>query len=281
MLTDFQKYRWSIIKVHLQNILKIKYSDFPFVNFLLFVTTGINLGLILLFPLNPQPTGLRVDYGALILIAGLLVNVIIHSTNRFNNNRAQITSALISSRQLSTVIILIITSLLSVCLVHRTLSIEMIITAQQRSLWHILPAWNVICHPLLFINALIIFGYFIIILQILNQTTRTNPQILTHSSERLPVSIDYSYFRIWSFSLSILIMFMYIEFFWGAGYFRAGNHGLFIVLLLKFLIFFSLSVWFYHRIPHLVEEQLLRLSYGFILPFQVVAMVLTVLTSNH
>lgn len=281
MLTDFQKYRWSIIKVHLQNILKIRYSDFPFVNFLLFVTTGINLGLILLFQLNPQPTGTRVDYGALILIAGLLVNVIIHSTNRFNNNRAQVTSALINSRQLSTVIILIITSLLSVCLVHRTLSIEMIITAQQRSLWHILPAWNVIYHPLLFFNALIIFGYFIIILQILNQTTLTNPQILTHSSERLSVSIDYSYFRIWSFSLLILIMFMYVEFFWGAGYFRAGNHGSFIVLLLKFLIFFSLSVWFYHRIPHLVEEQLLRLSYGFILPFQVVAMVLTVLTGNH
>ncbi|MGC9364226.1 MAG: hypothetical protein ACP5FZ_06640 [Fidelibacterota bacterium] len=230
--------------------------------------------------MNVRPPGLRSDYGAPIIIATLLLNVIVYATRLFYIPEDRADTTLRLNRQLSTVIIMITTSLLSVCLVNRTFDLEMILSKQQNLFVGILPAWNVLRHPMLFGNALFIFGGFIVMLQILNQTVLHAPNKTDSLHPYSRSSIGDTYIQLWSHSLMLLITFSYIYFFWGGQFLLPGIGGIWIGLLIKISLLLFLSNWFYRAIPQLIEEQLIRISYTIIIPVQVIALVITVLLNN-
>lgn len=271
---------WLATSNHIRNFFRIGQSHFPLFNLLLGSVALLNFCLLMLFPLSVRPPGLRSDYGIPFILATLLLNVIVYATCLFYTPEDRADTILRLVRQLSTVIITIITGLLSVCLVNRTFDVELILSEQQTLFAGVLPTWNVLRHPMLFGNALFIFGGYIVMLQLLNQTASNVPNKTDPPHPRSRSSIGDSYIQLWSRSLMLLIGFSYVYFFWGGQFLLPGIGGMWIGLLIKISLLLFLSNWLYHVIPQLIEEQLIRIAYTIIIPVQVIAMVITVLVYN-
>ncbi|MDO9547801.1 MAG: NADH-quinone oxidoreductase subunit H [Candidatus Marinimicrobia bacterium] len=250
-------------------------------NLLYSLMSLINICALILFPISRQYPGVQSDYSCLIVIVCLLLNLIVYTAG-VNYSDKNITSIVLrNSRLIFTVLIVIIIASLSVCGSLHSFSISSIIQIQRDRFWHTLPAWNILRNPLLFLNAILFFVYTVLLLQLLNQTDRPVPFKIPHPPLKTAGTFSFRVLELWKFSFLALITFLYIFLFWGAylspivfGVSGIGNITAIAWLLIKICTFLILIRLVYRSIPHLIEEQILHLTYTFIFPIQIISLVL-------
>lgn len=278
-LKDFWKHYLSYFKQLLNYNLNKDYFSYNLLSLLLAL---LNIGLLLLFPLSRQLRGVQSDYSYLTIVMFLLLNLttcalVIHY------DKSMIAVNLRNSRMLISVLLVIITATASVSLYWRSLSISAIVQAQQEKLFYTLPAWNSLRSPVLFLNGIIGLIYIVILFQLLTQTDWPVPGKIPATGKTARTFSDTST-AIWKFSFLILVIFLYIFIFWGGPFpassaeigLKSNFSGIF-QLFIKIGILLIIVRGIYRSVPHLIEEQIIQLTYTYIFPAQMIALMLLII----
>ncbi len=246
---------------------------YPFIGMIL-----CNLFLLFLVPFSHRFQGIHTEFGILIFISILFINLLIFMSLLYGKNGDSYFSIIAHGRlQLSIYIILSI-SILSIGIHTGSFDINTVILNQSVSYFFTLPKWNIIAGFGSFINAVVFFLYSLLLIQQFRQDDRPIPynySKLWDIRKRPNVFLLVEY---WRYSLLALISAIFVSIFLGgylSPFFQISSgavpvHG-FFWLMLKLGIFWILIVTIYRSIPHLVEEQILTLSYKYVIPIQLIA----------
>ncbi|MBU1634852.1 NADH-quinone oxidoreductase subunit H [bacterium] len=256
-------------------------KEFLSFNLLYSLMSLINICALILFPISQQYSGVQLDYSCMIVILCLLLNLIVYATGVSYSNKNTTAVVLRNSRLIFTVLIVIIVASLSVSGSLHSFRISSIVKIQQDRFLFTLPAWNILRNPLLFLNAILFFVYTVLLAQLLNQTEQPVPFKIPCHPLKTADTFSYRVVEFWKFSFLVLITFYYIFLFWGAysspfygGSSVISNITAIAWLLMKICTFLILIRFVYRSIPHLIEEQILQLTYTFIFPIQIISLVL-------
>ena len=231
------------------------------------IATLINFSLLIFFPMNRQFTGIKTDYSYLVVALFILLNFIIFLMD--SSSQKGITVEFYrDNREFFSTILIIITAASSVSLSLHTMSVHKIIQYQQERLFYFLPAWGSLRSLPLFLNSIVFLAYLILIIQQFNATDR-HPHLFK---------------SLWKFSYLVLLIMIYMYLFWGAylSPFSSGFEPVSTIvsifwLILKVIVILLLIRYIYRRIPRLVEEQFLKITYTFVFPFQILSTFLLIL----
>ena len=250
-------------------------------NLIFILMSLLNISLLILFPISQQYSGIQVDYSCMIIILCMLINLIVYATTVNYSDRNITNIVLRNSRLLFAVLMIIIIAGLSVNGSLHLFRLSSIVQVQQNRFLFTLPKWNFLRNPFLFLNAVLFFAYTVLLVQLLNQTKLAIPLETPVHPLKVNRTFSYRVVRLWKFSFLGLITFFYIFLFWGAyaspfydGTSVISNISAILWLLLKISTFLILIRFVYRSVPHLIEEQILHLTYTYIFPIQIISLVL-------
>jgi len=274
ILNHFLDYRKNRSKFNVR-------KEFLSFNLIYIFMALVNICLLILFPISQQYSGIQLNYSSMIVILCMLLNLIVYATTVNYSDVNTTTVVRRNSRLLLTVLIVIIVAGLSVSGSLHSFRMSAIVQIQQNRFFYTLPTWNILRNPLLFLNAVLFFVYAVLLVQLLNQTEQTIPFKIPIHPLKVNHTFSYRVIELWKFSFLALMTFYYIFLFWGAyaspfydGTSLISNTSAIAWLLIKICIFLFLIRLVYRSIPHLVEEQILHLTYTYIFPIQIISLVL-------
>lgn len=259
-------------------------NEFISFNLICIIMSLVNISLLILFPISQQYSGIQINQNCMIVILCMFLNLIIYAGIANYHDKNTVNVIFRNSRLLLAVLMVIIVAGLSVSGSLHSFRISSIVQIQQNRFLFTLPMWNSLRSPLLFLNSILFFAYFVLLVQLLNQNELTIPFKTPVHPLKMNHTFSFRVIELWKFSFLLQVTFFYIFLFWGAyispfhdGTSLISNFSAILWLLLKISTFLILIGFVYRSIPHLIEEQILHLTYTYIFPIQIISLVLGLL----
>ncbi len=238
-----------------------------------------------ILPMSNRFFGFQTENDLLFIIVLLLANITGFSLSLYFAEEPESRFSITYQSQLLLLVFLVLTAAFTTILVYfKYNNFTSIISTQANYFGGFIPRWMIFISPLHLINGISCYLFIIILTQILLQYNRPIPidftSIFSLSKKPLLVFIQAS----WKFSLMIIISLIWIILYSGAFLSPfdntinlASTTGQLFWFLLKVIIFWSIIVIVNRKIPDLISEQILKLGYWYILPTQMVLLMLTVI----
>jgi len=265
----------SDLRKHYQKIFlpvskSVRRPTSPVIQIVLIIFIVINIGLMGLFPISRQFREIPSNTGLLILLLLILLNMLPFSLIQLSTSTIDI-SYFRNNRKFFIYLLVIATATVPISIILHTFNIHKILISQQQLVFHLFPAWNSIRSLIISGNSLIYFFYVFLLFQFL--TTHERPD-----------QSDFSLLNWWKYSLMVLLLFSYTVLFWG-GYIPVSTSGIefqsnfkaITWLTGKLIVILIFMRILYRSLPLFNEEQLIRLTFTYIFPFQLTTVFLTIL----
>jgi NADH:ubiquinone oxidoreductase subunit H len=236
-------------------------------------------------PMSNRFFGFQTENDLLFIIVLLLANITGFSLSLcFAEEPESRFSITYQSRLLLLVFLVLVVSFTTILVYFKYNNFTSIISTQANYFGGFIPRWMILISPLHLINGISCYLILIILTQILLQYNRPIPIDFTNifplSKKPFLAFIQAA----WKFSLLIIISLIWIILYSGAFLSPFNNTinlasttGQLFWFLLKVIIFWSIIVTVNRKIPDLISEQILKLGYWYILPMQMILLMLTVL----
>jgi len=254
---------------------------------------AILFGILLIFnfigfstlPMSNRFFGFQTENDLLFIIVLLLVNITGFSLSLcFAEEPESRFSVTYQSRLLLLVFLVLTIAFTTILVYFKYNNFSSIISTQANYLGGFIPRWIIFIYPIHLINGISCYLFIIILTQILLQYNRPIPIDFTNIfslSKKPQLGLIQA---AWKFSLLIIISLIWIILYSGAFLSPFNNSinltdttGQMFWFLLKVIIFWSIIVFINRKIPDLISEQILKLGYWYILPTQMVLLMLTVI----
>jgi NADH:ubiquinone oxidoreductase subunit H len=250
-------------------------------------------GIILIFnfigfsilPLSSRFFGFQTENDLFFIILLLLVNIAGFSLSIFFTEEPESRYSITYQSRLLLLSFLVLTIAFTTILVYlKTGNLMSIIYAQTRYFGGFIPRWMLFNSPLHFVNGIGSYVFIIILTQILLQRDRPIPVDLTNIFPLQKKPLLALVQAAWKFGFLIIISLIWLILYTGAFLSPFNNvinlaitTGQLFWFLLKVIIFWMMTVILNRNIPDLISEQILKLGYWYILPTQMVLLMLTVM----
>ncbi len=238
-----------------------------------------------ILPLSNRFFGFQTENDLLFVIALLLVNIAGFSLSLGFAEEPKSRFSITYQSRLLLLIFLVLTAAFTTILVYfKYNNFTSIISTQANYFGGFIPRWLIFISPLHLINGISCYLFIIILTQILLQYNRPIPLDFTNIFPLSEKPILGLIQAAWKFSLLIIVSLIWIILYAGAFLSPLNNTinlasttGQLFWFLLKVVIFWSTIIIVNRKIPDLISEQILKLGYWFILPMQMVLLMLTVI----
>jgi len=238
-----------------------------------------------ILPLSNRFFGFQTENDLLFIIVLLLTNITGFSLSLYFAEEPESRFSLTYQSRLLLLVFLVLTAGFSTILVYfKYNNFTSIISTQANYLGGFIPRWMIFIAPLHLINGISCYLFTLILTQILLQHNRPIPIDFTNLFP-LPKKPLLGFIQAaWKFSLLIIISLIWIILYSGAFLSPLNNTinpanttGQLFWFLLKVIAFWLIIVIVNRKIPDLSSEQILKLGYWYILPTQMVLLMLTVI----
>ncbi len=248
----------------------------------------LNISALLMIPFNQRLQGFQSNSGIPIFLGVFLLNIAgFLFTYLFTNDVKGTNSIFKHGFVLFSSFLVFSIAFVSITLSINSYDIQNIINDQSGYFLRIIPKWNAFSIPFSSVHAIISFLYCLIIFQIFNQYDRPIPIDYSNIYRKSPGSISHIIHEFWKYSfLTVLSAFLIISFLGGylSPFHNAGLPGSPLVdlgwFLLKIGIFWTMIFYANRSIPHLIENQILRLTYRYAIPIQFVSLIFLLIIHN-